>query len=222
MFPATVKTMQDTLNDYQLRQILNSSYKRRKQRFLLVESVLEHLLSDDQSNEATRRQLINDVFDAETVKDLVSALENVPSSTPGFFSSVKSWFKGESGVDTRVKAILKEADNMSDAVFLPRVVALVALEPLLASPVADMNCIAVKYLQDMVQQRMPGLTSRIKTLQSDTLRRAHERDLDQVKNEAVRGAHEVLLASVMDTFVNSTRCVRKCDPGPCESEYSLQ
>jgi hypothetical protein len=222
MFPATVKTMQDTLDDYQLRQISHSSYKRRKQRFLLLESLLEHLLSDDQSNEATRRRLINDVFDAETAKDLVIVLQNVPSSTPGFFSSVKSWFKGESSVDTRVRSILKEANNMSDAVFLPRVVALVALEPLLASPVADMNRIAVKHLHDMVQQRMPGLASRIKTLQSDTLRRAHERDLDQVKNEAVRAAHDVLLASVMDTFINSTRYVRKYDPGPCGFDRSLQ
>jgi hypothetical protein len=106
-----------------------------------------------------------------------------------------------------VKAILNDADYMDDSIFLPRIAALVHLEPLLAQPVADMTRIATKHLEDVVRQKVSTILGRIKTVQRDSLRKAFEHDLAQVCSEAVRSAQEVFLASTADIFINNPRYV---------------
>jgi hypothetical protein len=213
-FPATRQVYQDALHDTRLRQITHWSYKRRKGRFLLVESVLQHLLDDEHGDERTRRTLIDTIFDTEQVKQLVPAIQNASAGegvTSGLWqsltSSAKAWFSGESNIEAKIRTTINNGEGMDDSVFLPRIAALANLEPLLVERVADMTRIASKQLCEVVDQKVSSVLSRIKNIQKDHLQRAHEQGLSQARSDAVRFAQDVFLASTQDTFVNDMRYV---------------
>jgi hypothetical protein len=209
---------QDALHDTRLRQITHWSYKRRKGRFLLVESVLQHLLDDaEHGDERTRRTLIDTIFDTEQVKQLVPAIQNASTGegvTSGIWQSLtssaksaKAWLSGESNMEAKIKTTINTAESMDDSVFLPRIATLANLEPLLVERVADMTRIASKQLREVVDQKVTSVLSRIKNIQKDQLQRAHEQELGQARSGAVRFAQDVFLASTQDMFVNDMRYV---------------
>jgi hypothetical protein len=210
--PAIVKVYQDALSEHRLRHITHWSYKRRKGRFLLVESVLQNLLNDENGTEQTRRTLIDTIFDTYDVKDLAPAIRNASAgegATAGLWqsltSSAKAWLTGESNIEANIKAINKDGENMDDTVFLPRIAALANLEPLLVERVSEMNRMASKQLREVMDQKISHVLNRIKTTQRDNIRRMHEQELSQVRSEAIRYAQDLFLASTQDSFINDTR-----------------
>jgi cell division protein FtsX len=116
-------------------------------------------------------------------------------------SSIVTYLKGESSLESRVKDILKQAKTMDDAAFLSRMATLADLEPLLAESVTETARLASDYLRGVIQLKVSPLSDQIKVLQRDALRKAFDRELAQARDEAVKSAHATLLDLIANICV---------------------
>jgi hypothetical protein len=208
MYPAAAKTFEDSTRDPRLESISSQPFKQRKQRLFLIDHVLGHVLAGDRSDEKARAELVTTILESDNLKPLVTALQraavdhDAPTSILGSLtSSIVTYLKGESSLESRVKDILKQAKTMDDAAFLSRMATLADLEPLLAESVTETARLASDYLRGVIQLKVSPLSDQIKVLQRDALRKAFDRELAQARDEAVKSAHATLLDLIANICV---------------------
>jgi hypothetical protein len=204
-FPAMAPILQDIFDVIQQCQITTPEYEWRRERFLLVESVLKYVHDGENSDQRPQQELINTILETRDHKELVAAFQLAShdyTTSSSWVPNTNFWRKGELSVDAKVKAILDIAHHMDDSVFLPCIITLANQEPLLAGPVANMAHMATKYLQDTMEQRIASVLRRLKLLEEDGFRRSSESDLAQVRSNGIGLAQKAFLASTTDAFIN--------------------
>jgi hypothetical protein len=213
MFPPIARTFHNAADDSRLQNIASHPFKQRKERLSLVESALQHMLADDRNDPQSRLRVIETIMESDDPKKLVDVLRGVSSeheAASGFLgsltSSIRTWVKGESDVEARLRSIFKEGRDMDDGVFLSRIARLVDLEPLLAEVASGINRIASDYLQNVIRQRTGGLATQLKQTQRDSLRGAYEQELAQAKAQTLHSALKIFLTSTASSFlINDAR-----------------
>jgi hypothetical protein len=209
MFPPIARAFKNAADDPRLQNIALHPFKQRKERFSLVESALRHVIADDRNDPESRRRVIETIMESDDLKKLVDVLQGASSEheAPGGFlgsltSSVRTWMKGESDVEAKLKNIRKKGRDMDDGAFLSRIIHLVDFEPLLAEVASDINRIASEYLQNVIRQKIGTLATQLKQARRDNLRGAYEQELARAKAQTLRSALEAFLNSTTNSFLN--------------------
>jgi uncharacterized protein YqeY len=213
MFPSIARACKNAADDSRLQKIASHPFKQRKERLSLVESALRHVLADDRNDPQSRLRVIETIMETDDLKKLVDIIQEVsseheaPSGFLGSFtSSIRTWLKGESDVEAKLRNIRKQGRDMDDSAFLSQITRLVDLEPLLAEVASTINRIASDYLQNVIRQKTSGLATQLRQTQRESLRGAYEQELAQAKTQLLYSALKTFLTSTANSFlINDAR-----------------
>jgi hypothetical protein len=189
---------QDALNDARLRQVTHPFYTRQRGRFLLAENVLQYVIDKEHQDEQGRRTLINAIFNTHDVMELVPAFRKASTA-----DETQAGPLGETDIEDMIKMTINNGEYMDDSVFLPRLSALVDLEPLLAAPAAEMLAQAVDHLRNAMVEKVGYILTCAKVAQQGSLRKTLEQEFARAHSEAVRSAQDEFVASISEKFVSN-------------------
>jgi hypothetical protein len=202
MFPDIQLLMDGISHDTSLISISNYPYKSRKERVLVIESILNHLDSDNHADESSRRRLITTIMESNNLKDHVQAMRDTSvDNSSGFFRNIFNFVTGTPDIQARLQDIRTSAHKMDDAAFLTRLSNMARLEPLLVDTAADIIERASSCLQKAMDKKKSFILGRIQQTRENHLKRAFEQEIDTARKAALRIAHLEFLVATQDAFI---------------------
>jgi DNA-binding phage protein len=202
MFPDIKSLVLGISSDTSLFQIGNPQFKMRKERLLIIESVLRHVSGNIHDDKSSRRRLIDTIMDSNTPKDLIQAVRDASvDSSSGFITSVVSFVKGTSDIEARLKNIRSSAQNMDDAKFIAHLSEIVNMEPLLADIAVEISQLASTWLYKAIEKKKSALLTKIQYTRETHLKKAFEHEIDATQRSALRTAHERFVIATQDIFL---------------------